>query len=184
MKWLVANYQSGRPTEIIVVCTGNSRRSILGSTWGNISAAYAGLPEVRCYSGGTAPSAFNPRTITTLKAIGVQIEPTGELAPAGADNRIYRVQWGEPYFTKEFSKKYNDPSNPQRQFAALLVCNEADASCPTVAGASKRISLPFADPKEFDGTPAESAKYAERRDEIGRFFLRAFLEARARLDGG
>ena len=60
--WLLAHYQSGRPLDVIAVCTGNSRRSILGSTMGNVAAAHAGLPEIRFHSGGTDPTAFNPRT--------------------------------------------------------------------------------------------------------------------------
>jgi arsenate reductase (thioredoxin) len=55
--------------------------------------------------------------------------------------------------TVEFSKRYDDPSNPQEGFAALMVCDEADAGCPAVRGASLRLSLPFADPKVYDDTP-------------------------------
>ncbi len=41
--WIGMNYQPGKPLAVIVVCAGNSRRSILGSTVGNIAAAYYGL---------------------------------------------------------------------------------------------------------------------------------------------
>ena len=61
--WIAENYRPGRRLDVIVVCTGNSRRSILGATMGNIAAAYYGMPEVRFHSGGTAPSAFNIRTV-------------------------------------------------------------------------------------------------------------------------
>ena len=61
--WIVKNYRPGQPLHVTVVCTGNSRRSILGATMGNIAAAYYGMPEIRFHSGGTAPTAFNPRTI-------------------------------------------------------------------------------------------------------------------------
>ncbi len=95
--WIVENDRPGHPLHVTVVCTGNSRRSILGATMGHIAAAYCGLPEVRFHSGGTAPTAFNPRTVACLKEIGVEIEPTGEEAPRGdpdAANPIYRVRWG------------------------------------------------------------------------------------------
>src|SRR5487761_576685 len=42
-EWIVANYQPGKPLPIIFVCTGNSRRSLIGSTLGNAAAAYWGL---------------------------------------------------------------------------------------------------------------------------------------------
>jgi hypothetical protein len=68
----------------------------------------------------------------------------------------------------EFSKNYADRSNPQHGFAALMVCSEADTGCPNVAGAAIRISMPYLDPKLYDDSAFESAKYAERRDDIGR----------------
>jgi hypothetical protein len=81
--WIVASYKPSQPLPVVVVCTGNSRRSVLGSTMGNIAAAYYGLPEIRFYSGGTAPTAFNSRTVSSLKEIGVEVEATGKEAPRG-----------------------------------------------------------------------------------------------------
>ena len=81
----------------------------------------------------------------------------------------------------EFSKRYDDPGNPQSGFAALMVCDEADAGCPTVRGASLRLSLPFADPKSYYDTPQEAARYAERRDEIGRLMFWLMMRVGGRL---
>jgi arsenate reductase (thioredoxin) len=118
----------------------------------------------------------------------VEVEPTGEEAPSGEPgtaNPIYRVRWGSPgeppMETIEFSKRYDDRSNPQEGFAALMVCDEADAGCPAVRGAALRLSLPFADPKSFDDTPEEAARYAERRDDMGRLLVWAMEQARRRL---
>jgi arsenate reductase len=158
---------------------------------GNVAAAYYGLPEIRCYSGGTEPSAFNPRTMTALRAIGIQIEPQGNEAPRGvanAPNPIFRLRWGksensgEPALeTIEFSKRYSDGHNPQRNFAALLVCGEAEEACPTIEGQSIRIPMRYLDPKMFDDSEYEAAKYAERRDDIGRLMLSVMMQARNRL---
>ena len=96
--WIAENYKPGQPLHVTVVCTGNSRRSILGATMGNVAAAYYGMPEVRFHSGGTAPTAFNPRTVACLKEIGVEVEPTGTEAPRGEPktaNPIYTVRWGQ-----------------------------------------------------------------------------------------
>ncbi len=183
--WISANYQPGKPLAVIVVCAGNSRRSILGSTMGAIAAAYYGLPDIRFYSGGTAPSAFNPRTVATLKEIGVEVEPSGKEASRGSSgeaNPIYRIRWGTGLETLEFSKIYSDAHNPQSGFAAVMVCSQADAECPIVKGAGKRISAPYADPKEYDGAEFEAAKYAERRDDIGRLMLSVLMQARRRLE--
>ncbi len=83
--------------------------------------------------------------------------------------------------TLEFSKHYSDLHNPCSGFAALMVCTHADEHCPNVIGASRRISMPYLDPKVYDGSEYESAKYAERRDDIGRLMLAVMLKARRKL---
>ncbi len=189
--WIARNYRPGKPLDVVVVCTGNSRRSILGATMGNIAATYYGMPEVRFHSGGTATTAFNARTVNTLKEIGIEVEPTGKEAARGEPNTanpVYRVRWGSPGGTgepsleaTEFSKHYGDPSNPQQGFAALMVCGEADAACSFVKGAALRVSMPYLDPKIYDGGAYESAKYAERRDDMGRLMLAVMMQARQRI---
>lgn len=184
-RWIAANYEPGKPLHVTVVCTGNSRRSILGSSMGNLAAAYYGMPEVRFHSGGTAPTAFNPRTVAALKAAGFEVESTTKDAKRGepkTENPVYRVAWGEGFETFEFSKHYGDAANPQKGFAALMVCSEADQGCPIVKGASLRLSMPYLDPKIYDGGAYESAKYAERRDDMGRLMLSVMVQARGELD--
>ncbi len=186
--WIAKSYRPGERLDVTVVCTGNSRRSILGATMGNIAAAYYGMPEIRFHSGGTAPTAFNSRTVATLKEIGVEVEPTGKEAARGEPqtaNPVYRVRWGmsgtPAMAATEFSKRYDDPSNPQHGFAALMVCGEADAACPFVKGSALRVSMPYLDPKIYDGGAYESAKYAERRDDMGRLMLSVMMQARQRV---
>jgi arsenate reductase (thioredoxin) len=183
--WIVKNHTPGQPLHVTVICTGNSRRSILGATMGNIAAAYYGMPEIRFHSGGTAPTAFNPRTIAALKNIGVAIEPTGQEAPRGEPktaNPTFVVRWGTGMEATEFSKTYFNASNPQKGFAALMVCGEADAACPLVKGAAARISMPYLDPKIYDDGTDEALKYAERRDDIGRLMLSLMMQVRNRLN--
>jgi hypothetical protein len=183
--WIAKGFEPGQPLHVTVICTGNSRRSIVGATMGNIAAAYYGMPEIRFHSGGTAPTAFNPRTIATLKEIGVEVEPAGREALRGEPktaNPTYIVRWGLDMEAEEFSKTYFDAGNPQQGFAALLVCGEADAACPVVRGASLRISTPYLDPKIYDDSAFQAQKYAERRDDIGRFMLCVMMQARNRLN--
>jgi len=184
-KWIADNYKADKQLHLTVVCTGNSRRSIIGSSMGNLAAAYYGMPNIHFHSGGTAPSAFNQRTVKTLRAIGFEIDPTGREAERGNPktlNPVYRVAWGEGLEILEFSKHYADNSNPQSGFAALMVCNEADSECPIVKGSALRLSLPYLDPKIHDDGSLEDAKYAERRDDIGRFMLSVMAQARREIE--
>lgn len=174
--WIRQRRSAGKPANVIVVCTGNSRRSIFGSTLGNVAAAFCEDTGIQFFSGGTAPSAFNPRTIRALREIGVQIEEQSGLAPPGPTgefNPRYLVRWGsgEADSIVEFSKRYDDASNPQQDYCAMMVCTDADENCPVVLGASLRVSMPFEDPKEYDGQPSEATAYAQRRDHIGRAML-------------
>ncbi len=77
-----------------------------------------------------------------------------------------------------FSKKYDDPFNHNHDFAAVMTCSHADENCPLVSGAVKRMALTYDDPKDFDGTDLESAKYAERVRQIGREILYAFSQVK------
>jgi hypothetical protein len=143
----------GKPLHVTIVCTGNSRRSILGSSMGNLAAAYYEMPGIRFHSGGTAPTAFNSRTVAGLKAIGFEVEPTGKEAPRGepkTENPIFRVSWGQGFEAREFPKHYGDATNPQKDFEAVMVCSEADEACPFVKGATFRLSIPYLDPKIYD----------------------------------
>ncbi len=55
-----------------------------------------------------------------------------------------------------------------------MTCSEADEACPFVPGATARISTPYDDPKAFDTTPQQEAKYEERCQQIARETLYAF----------
>ena len=63
----------------------------------------------------------------------------------------------------------------------MLVCGEADASCPVIRGAAVRIAMPYLDPKIYDQSTYETVKYSERRDDIGRLLLSVLMQVRNRL---
>jgi hypothetical protein len=76
---------------------------------------------------------------------------------------LYEVSFSQDRAAEHcWSKVYNDPANPQKEFCAVMTCSEADRNCPIVFGALDRISLPYNDPKEADGTPEEAVRYDER----------------------
>lgn len=160
--------------ELIFICTHNSRRSHISQIWGQAAAAYYGVQNLISYSGGTEATAFNPRAVKAMQQAGFIINATSE-----GSNPIYEVQFSaEANEVIAFSKKYDSESNPQKGFAAIMTCSHADENCPVVFGMEKRISLPYDDPKDFDGTPQEAAKYAERVREIGTEILYTFSQVR------
>ena len=157
------------------ICTHNSRRSHLSQLWAQAAAHYYGIENVFCYSGGTEATAFNPRAVKAMQDAGFSITKTKE-----GDNPVYEVKYAEGAVSIiAFSKKYDDPFNHNKDFAAIMTCSHADENCPLVVGASGRIALTYDDPKEFDGTPQEAAKYAERVHQIGREIFYSFSHVKA-----
>lgn len=157
------------------ICTHNSRRSHMSQIWAQTAASYFGIEGVSTYSGGTEATAFNPRAVAAIRRAGFDVRQQSE-----ADNPIYEVTAGQglPVMTA-FSKRYQDPANPQENFCAVMTCSEADKNCPTVEGASFRVAIPYEDPKAFDGTALEAAKYDERCRQISREMLWLFSQVRA-----
>ena len=156
------------------ICTHNSRRSHLSQLWAQAAAYYYGIATVECFSGGTEATAFNPRAVKAMQDAGFNIIKTKE-----GDNPTYEVRYSNdapPVIA--FSKKYDDPFNHNQNFAAIMTCSHADENCPLVLGATKRIALTYDDPKEFDGTPLEAEKYAERVHQIGREIFFAFSQVK------
>jgi len=166
--------RAGQIVYLNFICTHNSRRSHLSQIWAQAAAHYYNVPNVVCFSGGTEATAFNPRAVKAMQDAGFNI-----VKFKGGENPIYKVTYAEntePVVA--FSKKYDDPFNQNKDFAAVMTCSHADENCPLVLGASARIALTYDDPKNFDGTPLEEAKYAERVREIGREILFAFSQVK------
>ena len=163
------------PVYLNFICTHNSRRSHLSQIWAQAAAYYYSVPEVFCFSGGTEATAFNPRAVRAMQQAGFTIV----IADDGT-NPVYDVKYtSEVPGIKAFSKKYDDPFNHNKDFAAVMTCSHADENCPVVLGAIERIPLRYEDPKNFDDTPQEAAKYTERVRQIGREILYAFSQVKA-----
>ncbi|WP_276369444.1 protein-tyrosine-phosphatase [Chryseolinea sp. H1M3-3] len=164
--------KSNQKIELIFICTHNSRRSHISQLWAQTAAAYYGVGNLVSYSGGTEATAFNPRAVKAMKDAGFKINAT-----TTGDNPVYEVQFSDvANEVIAYSKKYDAATNPKKGFAAIMTCSHADENCPVVFGMEKRISLPYNDPKDFDGTPQEAAKYSERVMEIGKEILFAFSQ--------
>jgi len=152
---------AGEVAKLTFICTHNSRRSHMSQLWATVAAASYGVDGVEAYSGGVEATAFNPRAVAALERAGFRIENPG------GDNPHYRVRYAKNRPPVEaFSKKYDDPFNPREGFAAVMTCSHADKNCPSIAGASLRVAVPYEDPKVSDGTPDEARTYDERAKQI------------------
>ncbi len=154
--------KANETAELVYICTHNSRRSHFGQIWGATAAAYYGIANVKTYSGGTEATACNERSVAALKRVGFIIEKTTQTS-----NPVYYIQYSADGPKQiAFSKKYNDASNPNNGFCAIMTCTSADEACPVVFGAAKRVATPYEDPKAFDGTADEAKIYDARCKQI------------------
>ena len=176
-KYIFEKASNAEPIAATVICTHNSRRSHMGQLWIQTAAAYYGIENVKTYSGGTEATAFNPRAVKALRHAGFKIKQLN-----AGDNPPYEVTLGSgmPEMIM-FSKKYGDPHNPASDFVAIMVCSEADASCPIVPGADARFAIPYRDPKYSDDTPEEETAYDDTCRQIAREMFYAVKSAKDAL---
>lgn len=166
---------SEEPSNLIFICTHNSRRSHMSQLWAQTAAHYYGIENVYSFSGGTEATAFNPRSVKALRKAGFSIEQTDSTS-----NPVYLVTYAdgvEP--VKGFSKKYDDEFNPQEDFVAVMTCSHADEACPLVYGSTLRVAIPYEDSKVADNTPEEEAKYDERCRQIATEMFYIFSKAKS-----
>ncbi|QQS96799.1 arsenate-mycothiol transferase ArsC [Sphingobacterium spiritivorum] len=139
------------------ICTHNSRRSQLAQIWAQTAAAYYRIQNVCCYSGGTETTALYAKVIAILRKQGFQVYKITD-----GNNPVYAVKYNANALPViGFSKTYDNPFNPSSAFAAVMTCSQADSGCPFIAGAEKRIPLPYDDPKLADSSDQQDEVYEE-----------------------
>ena len=167
-------------TKITVICTHNSRRSHMGQLWLYAASTWYGMQNLHIFSGGTEATAFHPNAVATLKRAGFYLSKA-----SGTENPTYKATYlkgrGNQTGSMMFSKKYDHNQNPKENFAALMVCSEADESCPVVPGAEERFSLPFDDPRYSDGTASEELTYDKANRMIAREMFFAVNHAKEQM---
>lgn len=176
--YLTNSIKSGDTSRLNFICTHNSRRSQLAQIWAYTAAHWYNL-EVKTYSGGVEVTAFHPNAITALSKQGFDIQTVND----NEANPTYFVRISETIQPlTAFSKLFDHESNPLDGFAAVMTCSEADENCPFIPGSERRIPLLYEDPKAFDHTPEQEARYLERAEQIGRELLYTFKQVRVNLE--
>lgn len=121
---------------ILVLCTGNSARSILGEA----IIGRMGEGRLRAFSAGSRPKGVpHPGALRLL-------------ARAGYDTRAFRSKsWDE----------FAAPGAPPIDIAITVCGNAAGEACSLFVGAPVRAHWGLADPADVVGTAAEDAAFAE-----------------------
>lgn len=180
--YIVNQKHAAKPVQLLMICTHNSRRSIMAQLMAHLAAEYNKVIDIKTFSGGTEATEFHPHTVCALQRCGMHINIVSDTTLDSQNNPHYQVKLGAEYAPIEcFSKKYSDTPNPKNNFAAIMTCSHADENCPLVYGCDERIALPYEDPKSSDGTPQQDEIYYERAIEIGHEFMYVFQKVVANL---
>ncbi len=133
-------------TNVLILCTHNSARSVLSEGMLNHWAAKLGK-DVRAYSAGSAPSGrLNPFALEAL-------------TKAGVDVSAYRSKsWDE----------FVAPGAPEMRIV-ITVCDSAAAeTCPYWPGSPVKVHWGYADPSNAEGGDAgKRAAFELTRQAIG-----------------
>jgi arsenate reductase (thioredoxin) len=116
---------SGSPIRVLVVCTGNSARSLMAEAL----LRSKGGDAFEVHSAGTHPKGVNPLTLRVIEE-------------AGLDASWARSKSVEEYLGQTFDY-------------VITVCDEARQECPVFPGDHESLHWGYEDPAEAQGTEEE-----------------------------
>jgi len=162
---IVREYDDYGEVDIIVISTENSLRSQLGQLWLKSIAQNYNLDFVNVYSGGTKVTSFNSEMVKALSQYGFSIEQLNEI-----ENPGYLISQSEDDKSTDvmFSKLYDDEFNPEYDFIALILCEEASKKHPVIEESSHRLVLAYEPVEPTLNANEKLEKYRALIEEIGR----------------
>ena len=135
---------------VLVLCTGNSARSILGEALFN----HLGQGRIRAYSAGSRPSGrVNPVALETLEKHGVPL-------PA----EVRSKSWDE----------FAAPGAPRLDYIFTVCASAADEACPVWPGHPATAHWGIADPAHVEPIEARRAAFEQAFRSLEKR-IRAFL---------
>lgn len=121
---------SDRPFSVLVLCTGNSARSILGEA----ILGTMGAGRIVAYSAGSKPKGVpHPGALRLLARKGIDIAP------------FRSKSWDE----------FSGPGAPPIDLAITVCGNAAGEACPVFIGAPLKAHWGLPDPADVEGSEAE-----------------------------
>lgn len=115
----------GPPIRILVVCTGNSARSVMAEA---LLRTHGGA-AFEVHSAGTEPKGINPLTVRVLTEAGID------------------ASFARSKSVAEFAGQSFD--------YVITVCDQARQSCPVFPGEGERLHWGYEDPAAAEGTDEE-----------------------------
>lgn len=116
---------SGQPIRVLVVCTGNSARSLIAEALLRLH----GGADFEVHSAGTEPHGINPMTQRVLDEAGID------------------HSWARSKSVTEFLGRTFD--------YVITVCDQARQACPAFPGVHETIHWGYEDPAAVEGTEEE-----------------------------
>lgn len=172
VSYITEQQKAQKAINLVFVCTSNSRRSHMAQVWSQIASYYYDVKKVNTFSGGTEKTKVNKNALLALEKTGIVLQSHQQ-----SENPVWLASIGVKFTPMVlFSKVYTDSTNPSQNFGAVMVCAEANESCPIVPGADFRLGLSYQDPKAFDNTPQQNEKYDERCRQIAREMFYVFSQ--------
>ena len=127
----------GIKMNILFVCTGNSCRSQMAEGLAN----FLGEGGVIASSAGTNPVGVNPRSISCMKEVDIDI--SGQKSEKLSDSHFQNVD------------------------VVVTVCGNAKDHCPTIPSGLKHIHWPVEDPAHATGTEEEiMSEFRKAREDL------------------
>lgn len=134
---------SERQYNVLILCTGNSARSVLGEVLFNV----LGKGKFRAYSAGSKPAGkVNPGAIEWLQAHGHSIEG------------LRSKSWDE----------FAAPGAPAFDFVFTVCDNAAGEICPVWYGAPMTAHWGIPDPAHIEGDDARRAAFNKAAEQLAR----------------
>jgi arsenate reductase (thioredoxin) len=131
-----------RPFTVLVLCTGNSARSILGEALFNHLGNQASPGRLQAYSAGSRPSGqVNPVALETLEKHGIPL-PAGDMPRSKS--------WDE----------FAAPGAPAIDCIVTVCASAAGEACPVWPGHPVTVHWGIADPAHVEPIEARRAAFA------------------------
>ncbi|MCG8311453.1 MAG: hypothetical protein MI975_28960 [Cytophagales bacterium] len=166
------------PWQLLFISTNQSSIGQMAQVWSKAAAYYFGFTKFESYSGGINPVDISVKAITTLEKAGFIIYKSDI---DGID--VYRVKYSynlEPIVA--FPKKINHTRNPNQDFMAVFVEENADLNVRKINGIYHRLLLTYEDPVGYDGSGLASSMYEESCKKVAVEMFYVFAQLRKRLN--